>query len=84
MQAKDDQEAAEISKSENIDDERTTWTGKRIRGDGKVVDSSGGVGKYLKSSGARTDTDAGGDEYADAPAKKKAKAGGGFGNFDGW
>ena len=39
----------ELQKQGGAEDERTTWTGKRIRGDGKVSDeSAGGVGKYLK------------------------------------
>jgi peptidyl-prolyl cis-trans isomerase-like protein 2 len=77
----------EIKKQGGTEDEKTTWTGKRIRGDGSVVqaEQSGGVGRYLK---AATDTSNGkyvaDGEMLDAePVKKKVKSGG-FGNFDGW
>lgn len=73
-------------------DERTTWTGKRIRQDGTVQDDGGGgVGKYLKA--ALADQTNGGDEVVEViedgvggeePAKKKVKGRGGFGNFDSW
>ncbi|KAJ2893900.1 peptidyl-prolyl cis-trans isomerase-like 2 [Zalerion maritima] len=66
------------------DDDKTTWTGKRIRPGAGAGGSEGGVGKYLKQA---TRTDSGGqiDTWDDQqqPAKKKFKAGG-FGNFDGW
>lgn len=76
------------------DDSRTTWTGKRIRADGKVEDSAGGVGKYLKARIAEAPQPQAVvdedeivefvDEEPDpGPAKKNAR-GGGFGNFDGW
>ena len=89
MAAKYSKEAAELTKSEKVDDERTTWTGKTIRRDGRVEqESAGGVGKYLKQTPATTVTRDGGadfDEYAEQPVRKKAKAGGGgFGSFDGW
>jgi peptidyl-prolyl cis-trans isomerase-like protein 2 len=72
-------------------DERTTWTGKRIRQDGMVHDDGGGgVGKYLKA--AMADQSNGADEVVEVledvgieePVRKKAKASGGFGNFDSW
>lgn len=93
-------EEAEKEKEERKkgDDERTTWTGKRIRSDGKVQDDvGGGVGKYLKAAmsgnnAARPDGNE--DEIvefvedvfqAEPPAKKKSKnTARGFGNFDGW
>jgi peptidyl-prolyl cis-trans isomerase-like 2 len=62
------------------EDENTTWTGKRIRADGTLEDTGGGVGKYLKLA-AQTESNTIND---DEPVKKKAKKGGGFGNFDGW
>lgn len=76
------------------EDEKTTWTGKKIRADGKVeLDDDGdtGIGKYLKRAKAR-----GAAEAAEAateldsesePATKKRKKGAGgdeFGNFDRW
>lgn len=75
------------------DDNRTTWTGKRIRADGTVASNSAGVGKYLKSRLAEplavADDKAeivefNGEELDPGRARKKAKGGGGFGNFEGW
>lgn len=86
---KDEQEKEreEIQKQGGTEDDKTTWTGKRIRDDRTFVqnESPGGVGKYLK---AATDSNTGkyvaDDELLGAePAKKKAKSGG-FGNFDSW
>ncbi len=92
---KDDEEKEreEIVKQGGKEDERTTWTGKRIRGDGKVVNDAGGggVGKYLKDAAANEvglaePLDASGgweDDVGGEPASKKVKTGG-FGNFDNW
>jgi peptidyl-prolyl cis-trans isomerase-like protein 2 len=77
------------------EDDRTTWTGKRIRADGQVVEDerAKGVGRYLKGAVAAAaaaraggeEEDAGGkvEEWEEQPVKKKAKTGG-FGNFDSW
>ena len=74
------------------EDDKTTWTGKRVRGDGKVEQSEvGGVGKYLKAAmaegGAGNSRAAGdGDSWQadiEEPVKKKVKSRG-FGNFDDW
>lgn len=80
-------EKAEIQRQGGTDDDKTTWTGKRIRGDGSVEEAGSGVGKYLKSA---LGTDAGasaaeGDLIVEdyEPSRKKAKTGG-FGNFDNW
>jgi peptidyl-prolyl cis-trans isomerase-like 2 len=80
-------EREETKRQGGTEDDKTTWTGKRIRGDGTVVQSeqSGGVGKYLK---AATDNSTGegavqDDNLEPEPAKKKVKSGG-FGNFDSW
>jgi peptidyl-prolyl cis-trans isomerase-like protein 2 len=81
-----EKEKAEIKKQGGTEDDKTTWTGKRIRSDGTVMrgEQSGGVGKYLK---APVDTNIGkvaqDDEGFDEPVKKKVKSRG-FGNFDGW
>ncbi|KAH6680563.1 peptidyl-prolyl cis-trans isomeras-like protein-like 2 [Halenospora varia] len=82
-----EKEKEEIKKQGGTEDDKTTWTGKRIRGDGTIMQAelSGSVGKYLKTV---PDTAAGkvvpDDELLGMePAKKKVKAGG-FGNFDGW
>ena len=91
-ETKDNQEA-EIKKQGGTADDKTTWTGKRIRTDGTVDKESGdglGVGRYLQAAKQEI-ADQGDDEiieYVDeeedvAPAPKKAKTGG-FGNFDAW
>lgn len=82
-----------VRRQEGADeDNRTTWTGKRIRADGTVDQADAVVGKYLKAK-MTTQPSGGPDEdeiveYIDeepdpGPVKKKAKSGG-FGNFDGW
>lgn len=80
-------EKAEIQRQGGTDDDKTTWTGKRIRGDGSVEQAGGSVGKYLKSALA---TDAGAsagevdlvaEEYEHSRKKVKTT---GFGNFDNW
>ena len=65
------------------EEERTTWTGKRIRQDGNVDSGGGGVGKYLKQVAASRDDDVHDGYEEPEPARKKAKSGG-FGNFDNW
>jgi peptidyl-prolyl cis-trans isomerase-like protein 2 len=88
-----DVEAAEIKRQGGTVDDKTTWTGKRIRADGTVDGGNGdalGVGKYLQAAKQEIQTH-GDDEivgYMDeeedvAPVKKKAKTSG-FGNFDAW
>jgi len=88
-----DLEAEEIKRQGGTVDDKTTWTGKRIRADGTVESSSGeglGVGKYLQAAkqemASKDEDEIVGyvDEEEDvAPVKKKAKTGG-FGNFDAW
>ena len=72
----------EVRKAGGREDERVTWTGKRVRGEGTV--GAAGVGRYLAASAAETRN---GEVLAEweggEPVKKKAKAGG-FGNFDAW
>lgn len=89
----EEEEKAKLAKkaADDAEDERTTWTGKRLRPDGKTVaDSSSGVGKYLKQAQQQAATTAEEEILEEAPleeyyepAKKKAKKGG-FGNFDAW
>lgn len=70
----------------------TTWTGKRIRGDGSVEGEGGvEVGKYLKmKKNAKEDEIVEEVPFEDEeigvqePVKKKVKSSGGFGNFDSW
>lgn len=83
-----EKEKEEILKQGGTDDDKTTWTGKRIRGDG-TIESSGkeSVGKYLTAAAANNDssidnTAADADTWAE-PVRKKVKSGG-FGNFDSW
>ncbi|KAH8783293.1 peptidyl-prolyl cis-trans isomerase-like 2 [Diaporthe sp. PMI_573] len=92
LKEKDQTEKAEAAKAElkrqgGTDDDKTTWTGKRIRGDGTVEQAGSGVGKYLNSSRADKSEVPGVAEDLDVeawePSKKKVKTGG-FGNFDNW
>ncbi|KAI9783252.1 MAG: Peptidyl-prolyl cis-trans isomerase cyp8 [Geoglossum umbratile] len=92
-----EREREDVRRAGGTEDERTTWTGKRVRGgggdgrEGKGESVGAGVGKYLKIGGrgvemAKGDDRVLGDEWeamAEEPVKKKAK-GGGFGNFDSW
>ncbi|KAL7267321.1 cyclophilin peptidyl-prolyl cis-trans isomerase Cyp8, partial [Rhizina undulata] len=73
------------------EDDRTTWTGKRLRPDGRSGGEGGAVevGKYLKNREMKVAEEEVVEEVEDefvyeAPAKKKPRAGGGFGNFEGW
>ena len=87
-------EREEVVRMGGTEDERMTWTGKRVRGDGKVMEEAGaeiGVGKYMKEKVTQgfeeaVDTVAAEweQEVSGEPVKKKVKAGGGFGNFDSW
>ncbi|KAK0342338.1 cyclophilin peptidyl-prolyl cis-trans isomerase Cyp8 [Friedmanniomyces endolithicus] len=97
MKQRSEKEAEEarreqIRKEGGAEDERTTWTGKRVRGDGKVMegdDEQVGVGKYMKQAeGAvqigREDEIVEEWEEPEPMTKKVKKGGGGFGNFDSW
>ncbi|RMZ79854.1 hypothetical protein DV737_g3271, partial [Chaetothyriales sp. CBS 132003] len=68
MKAKEARDAAEASKAEKTDDDRTTWTGKRVRADGRTEDGGAGAEEYVDAP----------------VKKKARAGGGGFGNFDGW
>jgi peptidyl-prolyl cis-trans isomerase-like protein 2 len=81
-----EKEKEEIKRQGGTEDDRTTWTGKRIRGDGSIArdDQTGGVGKYLKAMNNVPTADVGNDDdVAAEPVKKKVKQDG-FGNFDSW
>jgi peptidyl-prolyl cis-trans isomerase-like 2 len=87
---KQDTEKSEKEREDEIDQDRTTWTGKRIRADGTVDrdESVAGIGKYLRLPQAQTNPEDELVEYIDeeveTPVRKKAKGRGGFGNFDSW
>ncbi|RYP48828.1 hypothetical protein DL768_005336 [Monosporascus sp. mg162] len=85
---------ADVERRGGTDDDRITWTGKRVRRDGsgaaEAGDGEGGpaVGKYLtaamtrkKGEGEIVEEDV---DTWEEPVKKKAKSSGGFGNFDNW
>lgn len=87
-----EKEREEIIRQGGTEDDRTTWTGKRVRGDGTVEQTEVGVvGKYLKAAMAEVGAGNGrvaaeGDSWQgdiEEPVKKKAKITG-FGNFDNW
>ncbi|KAI1327827.1 hypothetical protein F5Y16DRAFT_370398 [Xylariaceae sp. FL0255] len=82
---------AEKERTGGTEDDKVTWTGKRVRADGTVDQGSGGpgVGKYLKAAQRQLQQGAEDDiieEDLDTwtePVRKKAKTGG-FGNFENW
>ncbi|KAH6627652.1 hypothetical protein F5144DRAFT_576489 [Chaetomium tenue] len=88
----------EVRRQGGNEDDRTTWTGKRIREDGVVEEDAKakGVGRYLKGVVAQREQEqqeeGGGEggggggqvvETWEEPVRKKVKTGG-FGNFDSW
>jgi peptidyl-prolyl cis-trans isomerase-like protein 2 len=88
----DEKTKEDIRKAGGTEDDKTTWTGKRIRGDGTIVEGAVSVGKYLRTAQAEpaTKTESSGEaadqwtaEEMEQPVRKKAKSGG-FGNFDNW
>lgn len=81
--ARREMEEEEIAKKGGRDEDRITWTGKRIRG--KEDEEEPAVGRYLNGSGGTGEGEVLEEwEVGEAePAKKKVKAGG-FGNFDSW
>jgi peptidyl-prolyl cis-trans isomerase-like protein 2 len=87
---REDEKQEEIKRRGGTDDDKTTWTGKRIRNDGTIenANTKETVGKYLKAAALKntpTTNEADLDDVDawEEPARKKVKSGG-FGNFDGW
>ncbi|UKZ78120.1 Peptidyl-prolyl cis-trans isomerase cyp8 [Trichoderma virens FT-333] len=88
-----DRQQEEIRLQGGTEDDKTTWTGKRLRGDGTFAkpDAKQSIGKYLDasamdqgSSSRRKGTDDADDvDTWETQPRKKMKAGG-FGNFDSW
>ncbi|GLB21655.1 enhancer of mRNA decapping [Aspergillus tubingensis] len=83
----------EEQNARRAEDDRMTWTGKRVRGAGSGAkdEGSGGVGKYLKAAlaeraGQEEDeiVEFVDDEPEPEPMRKKFKGGGGFGDFSSW
>jgi len=91
-QAEEEEMREKEKKRVGTEEDRVTWTGKRIRDGGAVAGSGGAamaVGKYLKAKqqeGEIVEEAVEEEEFAyQEPVKKKARAsGGGFGNFDAW
>jgi peptidyl-prolyl cis-trans isomerase-like 2 len=91
LKEKSDQEksaahTAEVQRQGGTDDDKITWTGKRIRdANGGDDDTSSGVGKYLKRLPVSDEpSEEILEDWTEAePAKKKIRSGG-FGNFDSW
>ncbi|KAK4165440.1 hypothetical protein QBC43DRAFT_316020 [Cladorrhinum sp. PSN259] len=93
---KEEKEKEEIRRRGGTEDDKVTWTGKRIRTVGDGGDNTKGdlgVGRYLKdavasSSKGKLEEEGQGvieDDIGPEPPKKKVRmGGGGFGNFDGW
>ncbi|ORY63534.1 peptidyl-prolyl cis-trans isomerase cyp8 [Pseudomassariella vexata] len=85
------EQKADVQRRGGTEDDRTTWTGKRVRDDGTVDQGNrdAGVGKYLKAAMEKQHGEA--NEIVEEnvvdtweePVRKRAKSGG-FGNFDGW
>ncbi|PTB35386.1 Peptidyl-prolyl cis-trans isomerase cyp8 [Trichoderma asperellum] len=90
-----DRQQEEIQRQGGTEDDKTTWTGKRLRGDGTFdkPDAKQSIGKYLdkeamgQASNSRTrgrDEDTDNVDTWETQPRKKMKSGGGFGNFDSW
>ena len=84
----------EVRRAGGREEDRVTWSGKRVRGvdgrEGEDGERGEGVGKYLSASGSGEGVTKGEVleewEAEEQPVRKKIKAGGGggFGNFDNW
>lgn len=92
LKQRSDKEAAEARREEikregGAEDDRTTWTGKRIRSDGKLESGAEevGIGKYMRQNQPQQGEEEIIEDW-DEPAHptKKIKSSGGFGNFDNW
>lgn len=85
-------EQEEVVRNGGNEDDSTTWTGKRIRADGKTQKTEvGAVGKYLDKAVQEATGEANDVAFEEweimeeaAPPAKKKKTAGGFGNFDAW
>jgi peptidyl-prolyl cis-trans isomerase-like protein 2 len=77
----------EDERTRREEDDRVTWTGKRVRGSGETSnEGASDVGKYLKAALADHGQEDEIVEYVDdepEPSRKKAKSGG-FGDFSSW
>jgi peptidyl-prolyl cis-trans isomerase-like protein 2 len=94
LKQRSEKEADEARKEQirlegGAEDDRMTWTGKRVRSDGKAFPETTGssVGKYLAQAAATNDDEPAAltpEDEMPPPTKKSKKAGGGFGDFSGW
>ena len=88
----DEDRAEELRNREEKDDQKTTWTGKRLKDDRvreKCGDREVGVGRYLKAGKAqppqgKIELIEEGEPYYEEPPKKKVKPSSGFGDFSSW
>ena len=80
-----EREQEEVRKAGGREDDKTTWTGKRVRGDGEDIAEQRGpvVGKYLSAGNGSGSGPMLEEWESEEPVKKKTKAGG-FGSFDSW
>ena len=69
----------EVERNGGAEDEKVTWTGRRIGKEDGVE-----VGKYLDGGASRKVNIEEWEQDVEEPVRKKVKATGGFGNFDGW
>ncbi len=77
----------EVRRMGGGEDEKVTWTGKRVRGLGNGGrEGERGVGRYIGSAkggeGVREEWEGNGDDGGER--KKVKRGGGGFGDFEGW
>ncbi|VBB87072.1 Putative peptidyl-prolyl cis-trans isomerase [Podospora comata] len=83
---REEEKKKEVERKGGTEDDRTTWTGKRLRGE-EGGGGKGGVGKVFEG-GEGTETRGGGgrgDGYLGGTGEEEDEGGGrGFGNFDGW
>jgi peptidyl-prolyl cis-trans isomerase-like protein 2 len=94
LKQRSEKEAEEARKEQlrlegGAEDDRMTWTGKRVRSDGKSDAAAAGssIGKYLAQATVINDEEQSRqppEEDMPPAAKKSKKIGGGFGDFSSW
>ena len=84
---KREKDQEELKRQGGTEDDKMTWTGKRVRTNGSIEngDAKENVGKYLQQTTVPDEVEQPEGNVATwEPPKKKIKGGGGFGNFDSW